>query len=107
MTLKADMLTDIDDVFLDEDDFAVSAVWTDAEEEEYTISGIFDAPSQQVNPATGLVETTAPQFETAVASVSGIARGDTLVIDGTTYYVLNHQPDGAGMTTIILSEDAP
>jgi len=110
MTLKADILTDISAVFLDTDDFADSAVWTNQATPPVVsdpIPGIFDAPAQQVNPASGMIETTAPQLQVASSAVSGIARGDTLVISEKTYYFLYQQPDGTGMTVLILSEDAP
>jgi len=107
MTLKADMLTDIADVFLDTDEFADEAVWVDSGDESHTINGIFDEESEQVNPADGMIETTAPQFECASADVSGASRGDSVTVSGTTYYIIAIQPDGTGMTTLILSKDTP
>jgi hypothetical protein len=39
------------------------------------------------------------------ADVPSAARGDTLAVDGTTYYVHEARADGAGVTVLILSED--
>ena len=107
MTLRGDILTDISSVFLSTDDFAMSATWTDSDAEAHTIYGIFDAPGEEMNMATGVVETTAPQLECASSDVSGITRGDKIVIGSTTYYFLYQAPDGTGMTTLMLSEDSP
>lgn len=107
MTLREDILSDIEDVFLDTDEFAESAVWTDSDDTDHTIAGIFDAPGEEINMATGVVETTAPQLECASSDVSGITRGDKIVIGSTTYYFLYQTPDGTGMTTLMLSEDSP
>jgi hypothetical protein len=107
MTFKDDLLSDIEDVFLDTDEFATSAIWTDSESEEHTIAGIFDAAGEQVNMATGLVETTMPQLQCAISSVSGIAKGNKIVINSITYYFLYQRPDGTGMTILYLSEDSP
>ena len=40
------------------------------------------------------------------SDVESAARGDSMVIGDTTYYVTEVQPDGYGMTTLILSKDA-
>lgn len=106
MTLKADMLTDIDDIFMDTDEFADEAVWVDSGDDSHTINGIFDDESQQINPATGIIETTAPQFQVASSGISGIARNETLTVNETTYYIIGIQPDGTGMTILLLSKDA-
>jgi len=107
MTLKEDILTDIADVFLDTDEFADEGVWCNRYSEEKTINGIFDDEYEQVNPATGMIETTAPQFQVATSDIDGMLRSETVTIGGTTYYIIGIHPDGTGMTTLILSEDAP
>jgi hypothetical protein len=38
--------------------------------------------------------------------VANASRGDTFVVGGTIYYVQEVQPDGTGITTLILSRDA-
>jgi hypothetical protein len=50
--------------------------------------------------------TTAPLFQTLTSNVSSATQGDTLVVSGTTYYVMRAEPDGTGYTTLILSKQA-
>lgn len=101
MTLKADITSDLT-TFLNADEFAVSITYNSA-----TIKGIFDDEYKAVNQLTGEVEATAPQVVVKTSDISGIAHGNPLTINSTTYYVIGIQQDGTGLTTIILSRDAP
>lgn len=51
------------------------------------------------------VSSSSPQAECKSTDVDGAARGDTLRVGDTTYYVTEAQPDGFGMTLLILSKD--
>ena len=101
MTLKTDILNDLP-TFLDTDDFAVSITYNSK-----SIAGIFDDEYKGVNPLTGEIEATAPQVIVKISDVSGIVHGSVLLINSTTYYVISIRPDGTGLTTLILSKDAP
>jgi hypothetical protein len=48
------------------------------------------------------VESTEPTLLARTADVSGLAHGDSLTISSTSYTVRGIQPDGTGMTQIML-----
>jgi hypothetical protein len=80
-------------------DFAVSATVGAA-----SVSVIFDRAHQD---AMGIDATQpAALMRTADVSANAIARNTTLVISGTTYYVQRLQPDGTGLTALLLSLEA-
>ena len=68
-----------------------------------TINVLFDR-----NPEIALaaVETAAIVATAKTSDVSDLDTGDTLVIDGVTYYVVKNEPDGTGISILTLSEDA-
>ena len=100
MTLKADILTDLDTVFMNTDEFADTATFTHGGAPS-SVKGIFD---NEFITAQG-VETLTPVFRCATTDVSTAVHGDTLVISGTTYYIIGIQPDGTGITLLILSRE--
>jgi hypothetical protein len=51
------------------------------------------------------VESTNPSALCKTSDVSATKHGDTLAISGKTYYIIGVQPDGAGITRLILSEN--
>ena len=75
-------------------DFGVTATLADGS----TITGIFDAASVDVLTAASV----GPQLIIKTASVGTLAYGSTLTISGVTYAVRQLDPDGTGMTTLIL-----
>lgn len=101
MTLRTDITSDLD-TFLNSDEFATSVTYNSA-----TINGIFDDAYKGINMTTGEVESTDPQVIVKSGDVSGIEHGDTITINSITYYVIGIHADGTGITTIILSRDAP
>ncbi|MFH2073974.1 MAG: hypothetical protein ABIJ57_01315 [Pseudomonadota bacterium] len=104
MTLAEDMVADLG-VFYDENDFAVSATLT-VGAVVTTISVIFSAPFRGISPATGEIETTAPEARCKTSDVSTAVHGSTLVIGGVTYNVIGKQPGEDGIETIlVLSKD--
>lgn len=90
-------MTEKADDFIREDDFAEPAFWSGG---RVWVLGIFD---RDYIPS-GEVEGVGPQFLTDVASIDGVAQGDTLAISGTTYAVIEVQPDGTGFVTVRLRE---
>jgi len=104
MGLLDEIESDID-TFVDTDDFAVSVTYTPNGGDPSTISGIFDNETEAFNTQTGEIEAGGPQILVKDSDVSGVAKGDTIVKDSTTYYVRGIEPDGTGMTILKLSED--
>lgn len=100
MTLKADLLADLDELF-DTDEFAIEVTLTGGTK----INGIFDDEFRGVNIQDGEIRTTAPQVLCKSSDVSGVALGNTVTINSIAYKVIERQPDGTGLTTLILSKD--
>ena len=65
-----------------------------------SVDGIFDRPYIESTDYAG----TQPVFQCAESEVSGVSRGDTITIDSQDYAVVNIEPDGTGITTLVLSE---
>jgi hypothetical protein len=100
------LLMDLDAIF-DNGDFAVATVGTEP------ISAIFDAPFKAASPETGMVESSAPAATVKSSDVTAcsIVHGTSIAISGTpggqydgTYTVIGIEPDGQGMTRLILEE---
>ncbi len=68
------------------------------------IRGIFD--NETTDDGLGLAgfQSTAPQFTCATADVADVQEGDQAVIRGATYRVSEIEPDGSGMTVLILKK---
>lgn len=87
-------------------DFAYAAIWTPAAGGgPYTVNVIFD--NENFDSLIGSAGATGLQprciaADDALAQGSGIKRNDALVINGTTYKVADVQPDGTGITTLVL-----
>lgn len=101
MTLKADIISDLT-TFLNSNEFAASITYNSA-----TIKGIFDDAYKGINLATGEIESTNPQVIVRASGISGLEHGATLIINSITYYVTGIHTDGTGLTTLLLSRDAP
>jgi hypothetical protein len=68
-----------------------------------TFTGIFDNDFLAVDLDESEVESTEPTLLARTADVSGLAHGDSLTISAVSYTVRGIQPDGTGMTQIMLS----
>ncbi len=85
------------------------------EEALYTPSGgsatpvnvIFDNGyhAAQFQEADGQIESKGPKATCSDSDVVGVAHGDTFLIRGDTWYVIEVQPDGTGLVTLLLSKD--
>ena len=84
--------------FLNVDEFATAATWNAG-----TIYGIFDNGYLGV-PAGVVVdlESAATSYHCQTADVSTAVHGDTITINAVVYTIVGIQPDGTGMTTLIL-----
>ncbi len=89
--------------FLAIDDFGVAATYTPAGGAASTVNGIFDNDFVEVDTG-GSVAFAQQQatFMCRTADVSAAAEGDAIVIGGENYIVRIVQPDGTGMTNLIL-----
>jgi hypothetical protein len=105
MTLKTDILSDLDSVFFNNDEFSENLTYTPSGGKATTIKGIFTDPYEAVNPATHEAETTAPTVLAMNADITGIAHGDIITRGSTAYEVIGIQPDTHGTTRLVLSED--
>ena len=65
------------------------------------VAGIFDNAYRTGDIGIGMASTQ-PAFTTLTANVSGEAVGQLLTINGTGYYVAAHEPDGTGMSLLLL-----
>ena len=97
MTLRADILTDLDTI-LSTDDFAVVATLSGGS----TINVIFDNPYFDVLA----VESRDPSAVCKTSDVTALVHGSTLVIDSITYYITEKEPTGYGTTLLRLSKEA-
>jgi hypothetical protein len=86
--------------------FGQSVVYIYAAGSSITINGIFDAAHKSVSMKDGLqFSSVHPTLGVRLADfTTPPITGDSLVIDGTTYYVVDQEPDGSGMTNLILQE---
>ena len=95
------------EAFFDTDAFAQTATYTRLGYPSAQLPVIFDSEYSVVG---GIGETgigvASPQALCKTADVENASRGDTLLVGGTTYYIQEVQPDGTGITTLILSRDA-
>lgn len=99
MSLKTDLISDLDE-FLNNEEFAVEMTIG-----SNTIYGIFDDEYNAVDLQTGQIAQTEPQIIVKTSDVSGISLDTEVSINGTTYKIKEIQPDGTGLTTLILSKD--
>ena len=102
MTLQSDLDSEINEVFLDSDDFADAVTYTPSGGSASPINGIFDKQYPAENERGSITFT--PRILVASTDVAGIQKNDTFLISGTTYYVFEPEPDDNGMRNILLSE---
>jgi hypothetical protein len=89
--------------FFDTDDFGTAATWfsggigSGAE-----VFGIFS--NGFASPGLGPLAAADAEitFRCAAADVTGVARGDTLKVSGTTYRLVEPRPDGTGLVLLVL-----
>ena len=65
------------------------------------VAGMFDNSYHAGDIGIGMASTQ-PAFTTLTANVVGEAVGQLLVINGVSYYVAAHEPDGTGMSLLLL-----
>ncbi|MEN9885766.1 MAG: hypothetical protein RL758_344 [Pseudomonadota bacterium] len=77
-------------------DFGVPATLNGA-----AVTGIFDAAYAVGNVGIGMAGTQ-PVFTLATSGIVGEAVGQTLVVNAASYVVSAHEPDGTGMSRLLL-----
>lgn len=95
--------------FLDDEDFAIEATYTTAASVSAAITGIHDAPHLSRDfgdgaPLSDVRRTFLCRTADLPNGAVGGDAGDTLTIAGTAYRVAGHEPDGTGMTLLILAK---
>ncbi len=98
-TFKDDLTNDLD-IFFNSNEFAVDVTYLAA-----TIQGIFDAPFKSAVAGEMGIESTLPQVLVKTSDVASAVHGQTMTINSVVYQIIGIQPDGTGMTSILLSED--
>jgi hypothetical protein len=93
--------------FLDPDEFGLEAVYSLAGGgPSATINGIFDVPHAAIDGGEIAISDRRPTFLCRItdlpAGASGGGAGDSLTVDGVIYQVVDHEPDGTGMTRLVL-----
>lgn len=82
----------------DTNGFAVTATYTPQVGGAVVIKGVFD--KEYVEPLG--VTSSGPAFTTRTANVPNPKHGETLLVNGTTYRIVTPQPDGLGVTVLLL-----
>ena len=67
------------------------------------VRGIYDAPAELAFGGNGAVAATEPQFVLPTVQVPGSPYGKALVVPTGTFSVREHQPDGTGVSLLLLT----
>lgn len=81
-------------------DFAIDANWNGTE-----VKVIYHNAYEGVTLFGSDIESKNPFVEVRDSDIEGMVQRDIMGIDGTDYYVIGIQPDGTGITVLILSKD--
>jgi hypothetical protein len=95
--MPGDFITSDLAAFFTTTDFATAAILWDGT----GINVIFD---NSFVDAQG-VEVLQPVIHAKSADVTALVHGDPLVIEGTVYYIRGIQPDGTGVTRLVMSKE--
>ena len=92
-------------VFFSNNPFIKTATYTPYGGSSKSVQIIFDAP-YSLSSVDGITYTNAnPSAVCKTSDVATVNDQATIVIDTTTYYVVDAQPDGTGITRLILSTE--
>lgn len=106
MSLMDEMDSDLQNVFFNEDDFAIDAVYYPSIGGSYHIKVIFDSAYESVNvEGTIPIASTAPVLRVREADINPApAPGDVVLIKSVRYGVIEPEPDGHGVLKLRLNE---
>lgn len=93
----------VDDFF--NEDLCVEALFTPETGDPRVILVIFDRQSSDMTLAGISVESAKPQATCRDIDVAGVTHACTLSIGGEEWHIMDIQPDGTGITTLILTLD--
>jgi hypothetical protein len=82
--------------------FNVAEFATPATLDGAAVAGIFDAGYIQGLVGAAGIASTGTAYMLPTASVPANPVGKALVVNGTTYHVAEHQPDGTGVSLLLL-----
>lgn len=88
--------------FFDTSEHGTAATFTRAGQSGVAVTCIFRNEFFAVADGMVEVETSQPMVTVETSKVSGVAHGDTMAIDGTTYNIVAIRPDGTGITDLVL-----
>jgi hypothetical protein len=91
---------DLDD-FFDTDEFAIDIVYNGK-----TLNAIFDDEFAAIEAGYSSIDSSDPQIMLKSSDVedNNMADGDTISISGESFLIHSKQPDGTGVTTLILKK---
>jgi hypothetical protein len=92
-------------IFFDADDFGVTASYTPSGGSASNVKGIFDNEFFEAGVGEVGVAIQQPRFVCRTSDVSAAAEGDAITINSVAYTIRVVQPDGTGVTTLVLEED--
>ncbi len=95
---------DLDDVFINTDEFAIPGIYIDSENNSYSLPGIYSYPYQEASPdVTVGMQSMAPIYKIQESDIVGVVkRGDKLKICHGTFEVVEARPDGVGVMDLTL-----
>lgn len=95
------MFTEDLTLFFDTDGFGVSATLDGVD-----VAGIFDQPYAQSNIGLSGIASESPTFMLKTADVPSNVEGGLITVKEVDYQVVRHEPDGTGMSTLVLERAA-
>lgn len=91
--------------FFDIDTFSIDAIYTDEDSSSSSVSVIFFNEGMTVELSGGVTVLKRPIALVRNSEISDAKQNETLLISGTTYYIIKSTPDGEGVTMLELSEN--
>ena len=93
------------DIFFSNSDVAKTATYTPAVGTAKSVQVIFDAPFAMTSAQGIDYQSDVPVVTVKTSDLPSAGEGDTLTVDGVVYKIAEVQPDGTGISRIILSKD--
>ena len=88
--------------FFDTTEHGTAATFTRAGPPGVSVVCVFRNEFFQVDDGMVAVESSQPLVTVESSKITGVAHGDTMTIDGTTYNIVAIKPDGTGVTDLVL-----
>lgn len=89
--------------FFDPEEFGVEAVARPGQAGEFSLPGIFDSAHTSSDAGAGVeVSSYAPTFTCRTSDAGGLGQRDFIEIEGARFEVADVEPDGTGVTILVL-----